>query len=215
MLMKDLSGKQFGRLTVNHLHGSNSNRVFFWSCICSCGKELIVPRNNLTSGNTRSCGCLRNEKLSERRLTHGMTGHPLHIAWTNIRARCSNKKIKSYKDYGAKGVKVCERWQTFDAFYSDMGPTWYQGLTIERKDVLGDYEPENCIWATRLVQGANKRNTVYVDSPWGRIHASEAARRLGIGPANFLKRQRKWPIERLFEPRSDRGPKPTRKERGI
>jgi hypothetical protein len=97
-----------------------------------------------------------------------------------MKTRCGNPNAINYYLYGGRGIKVCERWQKFEAFRDDMAPTWKPGLTIERIDNDGDYTPENCCWATRHEQNRNQRNNVMVDTPWGRLHLRDAAAVSGV-----------------------------------
>jgi hypothetical protein len=109
-----------------------------------------------------------------------MTGHPIYRVWQGMRTRCSASGRPGFKNYGGRGITVCKRWQDFQAFREDMGAGWRPGLTIERIDNNGHYEPGNCRWATRKEQGRNRRDNVILDSPWGRVTLMEAAERSGI-----------------------------------
>lgn len=127
-------------------------------CKCHCGKETIVRLEYLRSGHTKTCGCAIIETLVEHRLTHGLTGTRLHRIWNGMKGRCYNQNRKSYKDYGAKGVTVCEEWHDFEPFYKwAMNNGYEQHLTIERKDPFGNYDPPNCEWIPKGEQAKNKR----------------------------------------------------------
>lgn len=166
--MNDLTGQQFGRLTVIRRDGSNKWRISLWLCRCTCGNEKIVVAGNLNRGDTKSCGCLQKEtrKINGYRTVHGhsqkgkVTGE--YISWCNMIQRCINPKHKYWKNYGGRGITVCDEWRcSFPNFDRD-SPNWKQGLTIERKDKDGNYCPDNCRWATRKEQARNKRNSLYV-----------------------------------------------------
>lgn len=132
--------------------------------LCDCGNEFDVLHTSLKTGNTKSCGCL-NRELSGARLrgfltTHGQWGTRLHKTWIGIRERCRDKKNK---DYGGRGIRVCQEWQSFENFYRWAVVSGYNdSLTIDRIDVNGNYEPSNCRWVTIKAQQRNKRNTLMV-----------------------------------------------------
>lgn len=123
-----------------------------------CQSDFEAISNNIKSGNTTSCGCVKSERISKARTTHGLTKHPLYSIWQAMVRRCYNKNCKDYKNYGAKGVTVSTEWKgSFQAFFDNMHPTWEQGLTIDRIDTLKNYNKENCRWVTMSVQAKNTR----------------------------------------------------------
>lgn len=153
------TGRVFGRLTVmSHSHAQGGRS--YWVCRCSCGNEKTVQRAHLVSGDTLSCGCLRKErmregavqKLSKRNTRHGMAHSREYKTWEQMRERCRNPKHKAWKYYGGKGITVCERWQTFENFFADMGarPT---GCEIDRINPEQGYNPGNCRWLPRRENG--------------------------------------------------------------
>lgn len=161
----DLTGMVFGRLTVLRRNGSLHCQSA-WECLCECGKKLTTCRSSLKTGATSSCGCLRSEQVSERQKTHGLSRnqrmrlppHPLYKTWVAMRNRCNNSRDVQYKDYGGRGIKICERWNDFPSFLADVGVRPV-GTTLDRKNNNGHYEPGNVRWATKLTQVRNRRNT--------------------------------------------------------
>lgn len=157
MRLVDLTGKKFGKLTVIERTENIGNRVA-WLCKCDCGNEKVVRGDDLKTGNTKSCGCYRDEFKrvhGHNTKRHGRT--PEYTSWNHMMQRCYNPKNNMYEFYGAKGVTVCERWHEFKNFIEDMGEKPSTGHTIDRIDVYGNYEPSNCRWATREQQDRNVR----------------------------------------------------------
>lgn len=195
-------GKKFGRWTVIESAGrrGKDNRPF-WKCRCDCGTEREVDSHNLGHGS-KSCGCLQKERAAQAQTIHGLEGHPVHKAWWRMKMRCENPKNKDFKHYGGRGIKICERWRDPKSFYEDMLPSWRVGLSLDRINVNGNYEPNNCAWVTQKQQTRNKRTNVMLDTPWGRICATDAAERIGISPSAFYERLRRtWDGDRLFLPK--------------
>lgn len=186
MLKKNLVSKVFGRLTVLAHVGEVNGRVG-WYCACSCGWFKIIDSKSLVTGKTASCGCLR--------VSHGRSNTALHKVWTSMRGRCNNPNDQSYAYYGQRGIKVCSRWDSFELFVADMGPRPF-GTSIERRDNDGDYEPDNCYWATPVEQASNTSRTRLL-AAGGRTQTMSAwARELGLNPAALIGRlARGWTEE--------------------
>ena len=173
-----------------------------WHCICDCGTKRIVRGSYLKSGHSKSCGCVGAKETKIRETTHGMTQTPLHKIWLGMKNRCYNKNTVSYRSYGERGIKVCERWlNSFETFYADMSPNYKLGLTIERKDVSKDYSPENCCWIPKSEQSRNRTNTIWVTTELGIMTVSEAAKIPGTSWFCMYHRHlRNCPIEKLLLP---------------
>ena len=162
MKFKDLTGMRFGRLLVLSYEGTNQYKRSMWKCRCDCGNEKVISSNCLKMGHTSSCGCLNKEKrmISLNRTTHGFCGTRIYGIWKGIKSRCNNPNSIDYqKYYGSKGVKICDEWnQNFWKFYNwSICHGYKDGLTIDRIDPYGNYEPSNCRWTTADVQANNKR----------------------------------------------------------
>lgn len=171
----NLIGKVFGRLTVTSDQGSH------WKCKCECGNERLAKTRTLLIGETRSCGCIRRDNCKTMAFKHGMSHTKEYRCWKGIKWRCRRKTHQMYPLYGGRGILVCDRWfNSFEAFYNDMGPSTSKCHSIERKDNNGHYEPSNCIWATKREQACNRRSTIFVKWLGQEIAVPELARKLGI-----------------------------------
>lgn len=153
-------GKVYGRLTViGEFVTSKGNKKVL--CECNCPDKTIRDYflSNLKNGNTKSCGCYYRESLSINKKTHGKRDHPIYDVWTKMRQRCKNKNHKQYKDYGGRGIYVCDEWlHDFKPFYDwCISNGWEEGLEIDRENNDGNYEPNNCRFVTSQVNCCNRR----------------------------------------------------------
>lgn len=161
---EDLTGLTFNNLTVVKPYLSGKKKPTLWECLCGCGKTTIVDAYKLKTGLTKSCGCLKLSYLRK----HGHTSHKgrskEYSAWNSMINRCGNPLDPKYKDYGERGIIVCERWvKSFSNFISDMGCAPTKKHSIDRINNDGNYEPSNCRWATKKEQGQNRRNNVWLE----------------------------------------------------
>jgi hypothetical protein len=156
----ELIGQSFGRLTVCERAPNRPSGKSRWICLCECGVEIVIDSRNLRSGRSRSCGCIRIEKLAAMNgdgATHGMHGSPTYITWRSMIGRCETPSNASFENYGGRGIAVCRRWrESFPDFLADMGVR-PEGKTLDRIDNERGYEPDNCRWATASEQMRNRR----------------------------------------------------------
>lgn len=191
--INDLTGRRFGRLTALEYGGRKNGRTL-WRCVCDCGEETITGYSNLLYGITKSCGCLgmenrirtghNNRKAAQLSFCKNMREHPLYGLWSSILTRCYNANSISYRYYGGRGIRVCNRWLPdnlgFQHFIEDMGDRPSAEHSIDRIDVNGDYCPENCRWATMDLQANNRRGAVIVYYHGDRKPLTYICRLLGL-----------------------------------
>ena len=199
----DLTGKRYGRLVVKEFLGFK-NHSSLWLCECDCGNTSVVYYSNLKRDNTKSCGCIFKEKNE----MHGLIDTRLYRIWANIKARCYYKKSVDYKDYGNRGIEMCDEWKnSFFSFYNWAISTGYDEnlpkweCTIDRIDVNGNYEPSNCKWATIKEQANNKTNNIYITYKGETKTLPIWAEELDLPYKTLYNRLKRlnWSIEETFE----------------
>lgn len=180
----DLTGQKFGRLTAIVRSIGRTANGYKWFCECDCGNETFVLGVNLRSGQTRSCGCLSLEVNRAEKpwaVKHGMYKSPEYQAYHDMIRRCTNPDSQRWDRYGARGISVCPRWlESFENFYSDMGPRPSKNHSLDREDNDGNYEPGNCRWTTFLEQVNNKSDNRTYDLNGETLTISQIARKYNI-----------------------------------
>ena len=182
-------GERFGHLVVlpvapEYRTSPSGYRFAYMTVRCDCGKEFKTYLGRLTCSKIKSCGCglgraEANQKTAERNTTHGLSKTRTYRIWKGVISRCLIPSASGYSNYGGRGITVCERWRVFEEFISDMGEC-PDGLTIDRIDVNGNYEPGNCEWRTLKEQGRNKRSNRIVVLDGDEVTLAEATERIGV-----------------------------------
>lgn len=196
--LKNLVGQRFGRLLVLERVGSSKYKEAIWKCRCDCGNEINVVAGELKKGSTRSCGCLKKEvasklmkKLVQDNVTHGMSGTPVYRTWASMLQRCTNPNSSYYKNYGGRGITVCDSWHDFQNFYDDVSklPHFYEeGYSLDRIDNNGNYELSNVRFADRTTQNRNRRDNIIVNYNGEEMTLVESATKSGIKLCTLYRR---------------------------
>ena len=193
-MLDNLLGRRFGRLIVKDraedtVSKSGRHRVM-WVCSCDCGNEVVVLSDNLKRGKTQSCGCLRNDKNKERFSTHRATDTRLYGIWSAMKTRCLNKNSHAYKDYGERGIHVCDKWiNDFSEFAAWAYSNGYNdNLSIDRIDNNKGYYPDNCRWVISDVQANNRRSNIRIAYNGEPHTVTEWARLLNKNPKTIFSR---------------------------
>jgi hypothetical protein len=199
---RDLTNQQFGRLTAKRVKEPIMRRAV-WECLCHCGSITFVLGTGLTSGKTRSCGCLHREVAVTSNTTHGMRKSSEYVVWDGMRARCFRQSSPRYEKYGGRGITVCSRWMKFENFYADMGPRPSLKHQLNRINNDGNYEPGNCEWVPHQKQQRNTSRSRWLTFQERTLTMAEWADITGFSQDVIQQRLDKyhWPIERaLTEP---------------
>jgi len=194
---KKLHNQKFGLLTAIIPVGYAEGKSVTWLCKCECGKEKVIRGYSLTSGNSKSCGCVRLKNLIKRNTKHNMSNCPEYNAFMEMRKRCNNKNGERYSDYGGRGISI--KYKDFMEFYNDVGKKPTPQHSIDRIDNDGNYEPGNCKWSTIKEQNRNSRNCVMIEFQGKTRCATEWAEEFGI-KATMIRDRIKlgWSAERAL-----------------
>jgi hypothetical protein len=190
----DITGKKYGRLTVigfSHI----KDHVAYWNVLCDCGNEKTLRGGSFKFGAAKSCGCLLKEIVTK----HGMKGTPTYHTWIGMIKRCKNPNSHGYKNYGSRGISVCDKWLNFEGFYEDMGIR-PEGTTLDRIDNDGNYNKENCKWSTKKEQDNNTRVNHFITYKGKTQTITQWSEEIGINISTLKSRicQHNWSIEKAF-----------------
>lgn len=192
-------GKVYNHFTVLKILAYRKRAGAMVSCRCRCGVIKIVPLSRLRDGSLKSCGCWRREQSKTAATKHGMRFIPEYQVWLQAVERCRNPKNKGYKNYGGRGIFVCDRWKKFENFIADMGRRPTDKHTLERENNNGPYSPDNCTWATRIKQASNTRRVILVTYENITMSIRRWAFTKGICYGTLYYRVKaKWPIEKAL-----------------
>lgn len=197
----DLTGQTFGRLTVTSRISARGDRRTKWECLCSCGRKTVSVADNLRSGRSQSCGCLRAEATTKHGNARKSGNTSEYGTWEGMNARCFNEKSNGFRHYGGRGITVCDRWrESFENFIADMGPKPTPKHSIDRfPDMNGNYEPSNCRWATPSEQSRNTRVNHVVSYQGESLPLIEWAERYGLAYSCLHSRLKSgWSVERAL-----------------
>lgn len=198
----NLKGQKFGRWTVLEKSDKRSNGQY-WLCKCDCGTIKEVSQTSLRNGRSTSCGCYHREEaksIGERSKKHGDFGTHLYGVWAGMKRRCFNKNAKFYDDYGGRGITVCDEWLEYIPFKEwALSTGYHEGVSLERKNVNGDYCPDNCEWIPLSQQNDNKRNTIYIEYEGLCYTLKDIAEATGLKLRTIKGRyERGWTPEQIF-----------------
>ena len=200
--MIDITGQKFGRLVAIKATEGRSKKGVLWLCQCDCGNTKLVASTHLRCGSVRSCGCLKEELRGKNFKKHGGSRTRLYRIWKQIHTRCNNPNSINYKDYGGRGINLCEEWKNDFSSFLDWSTSngYAENLTIDRIDNDGNYCPENCRWVTNKKQQNNKRSTVFIEYDGQKHSLSEWAEIIGVTRNALWKRLfvEGWSIERAL-----------------
>lgn len=194
MQKNNISGCRFGKLIVMKRAQNTKDGKTQWLCQCDCGNSKIIRKSDLITGKTKSCGCLRKEitkNLGFNNKTHGKTNTRIYRIWQAMKSRCYYKKNIQYQNYGERGIKICDEWldkgNGFINFYNWAINNGYKdNLTIDRRNVNGNYEPNNCRWTSMKTQENNRRNNHKINYDNKNYTVSQLSKKINIPKATLL-----------------------------
>lgn len=202
----DLKGQKFNRLLVIE-PTRLKNGKFAWKCVCDCGNTIVTQGAHLKSGKTKSCGCYKNESFIHRNTIHGLSRTKLNSVLYGIKSRCENPNNIGYKNYGGRGISVCDEWKGNNGllnFYNwAINNGYKEGLQIDRINNDGNYEPSNCRWITPRENLLNKRNTIFCEYNGENVSLKELSMKFGIPYKRLRSRiiDFNWDVEKaIFTP---------------
>jgi hypothetical protein len=193
-------GQKYGKWKVIKRAGKQGKQPT-WLCVCECGNEGIVPSYNLKAGRSTNCGCVRKETLRKMNTTHDHSGSRIHNIWMGMKFRCYNTSGMNYKDYGGRGIEMCEEWkEEFTSFYEWSIENGYNDdLTIDRKNNDLGYTPSNCHWTDRKKQANNQRKNHYIKYMGEVKTLAEWCEQLNLNYSTIKRRiYRGWDVEKAF-----------------
>ena len=195
-------GEKYGRLTIIELVGKTAHGSKQYHCLCDCGNETIVLGTELRRGHTKSCGCLFKEVQLKTMTKHGKRYTRIYEIWVGMKQRCENPNKKAYEHYGGRNICICKEWHSFEAFYDwAMANGYKEGLSIDRINNNGNYEPANCRWVTVKEQQNNRRNSHFIEAFGERHTIAEWAEITGLNYGTLKSRlKRGWAVERALQP---------------
>jgi len=194
----DLTGEYCNGMKILGLKGKSKSGDNLWYFQCVCGKTHYASATHLNRGKVKSCGCIKNDLIGKANSTHGKNGEPTYAVWKTMKSRCNNPNNKKYKRYGARGIKVCSEWEkSFLSFHEwAMSNGYAKGLSIDRIENNGNYEPKNCRWVNNGIQSRNRSNNRIIEYKGVSKCLSEWSRLTGLGHKTISSRiKRGWTIE--------------------
>lgn len=195
----DMKSKRFGKFTVLAIASKNKSGDLTWLCKCDCGNEKVIVGTCLRNGSSKSCGCLCKEKNRKIQTKHGKRKTRIYGIWAGMKQRCLNPSNQKYKNYGGRGIEICNRWMNFENFYKDMGdpPIDY---SIDRIDNDGNYEPSNCKWSTNIEQSNNTTTNRVIEFYGLKLTIAQWSRMINISARTLRARlfEHNWSIQKAL-----------------